>query len=189
MEKTTGTDRMHGSIFVLLKRFVEYKYNYSAWVKLLEDTGIKHPPYQMHGVYPTEELFAIVQKASEQSGVPAYDLMEQYGQFIVPDLMLIYSKYIGSGWRTYQMLLNTEEAMHGAVRREDGRTSPPRLLVTKKGGKQLIVDYHSKRRMAGVAVGIIKGIASYFNESDIVQVTRVTPDNEERVQIRVDFLN
>ena len=74
-----------------------------------------------------------MQKASEQSGVPAYEIMEQYGQFIVPDLMLIYSKFIGSGWRTYQMLLNTEEAMHGAVRREDGSTSPPRLLVTKKG--------------------------------------------------------
>lgn len=189
MEKTTGTDRMHGSIFVLLKRFVEYKYNYSAWVKLLEDTGIEHPPYQMREMYPTDELFAIVQRASEQSGVAAYDLMEQYGQFIVPDLMLIYSKYIVPGWRTYEMLLNTEEAMHGAVRKEDDRTSPPMLLVTKKGEKQLIIDYHSKRRMAGVAVGIIKGIASYFNESDIVEVTRVTPADEERVQIRVDFLD
>jgi len=180
---------MHGSIFVLLKRFVEHRYNYSAWVKLLEDTGVEHPPYQMHGMYPTGELFAIVQRASEQSGVPAYELMEEFGHFIVPDLMLIYSKYIGSGWRTYQMLLNTEEAMHGAVRKEDDRTSPPRLLVTKRGEKQLIVDYHSKRRMAGVAVGIIKGIAGYFHESDIVEVTRVTPADAERVQIRVDFLS
>lgn len=53
----------------------------------------------------------------------------------------------------------------------------------------MIVDYHSKRRMAGVAVGIIKGIAGYFNESDMVEVTRVTPADEERVQIRVDFLS
>ena len=26
------------------------------------------------------------------------------------------------------------------------------LLVTKKGSRQLIVDYYSKRRMAGVAI-------------------------------------
>ncbi|GAA4431272.1 hypothetical protein GCM10023188_18640 [Pontibacter saemangeumensis] len=60
--------------------------------------------------------------------------------------------------------------------------------MTKKGEKQLIVDYHSKRRMAGVAVGIIKGIAGYFHESDLVEVTRVTPADEERVLIRADFL-
>lgn len=87
------------------------------------------------------------------------------------------------------MLLHTEEAMHGAVRKEDNRATPPLLLVTKKGNKQLIVDYNSKRRMAGVAVGIIKGIAHYFYESDIVTVTRITPADEERVQIKVDFLS
>ena len=47
----------------------------------------------------------------------------------------------------------------------------------------------SKRRMSGVAVGIIKGIAKYYNESDIVSVKRLTAPDEERVQIQVDFLN
>lgn len=189
MTDTHTEDRMHGSIFVLLKRFVENLYDYSTWVKLLQESGIDRSAYQMHEMYPTSELFAIVHKASEITGVPAYDLMEQYGQFLVPDLMLIYGKYLNPDWRTYNMLLNTEEAMHGAVRKEDNRTTPPKLLVTKKGSKQLIVDYHSKRRMAGVAVGIIKGIATYFNESDIVEVTRLTPADEERVQIRVEFLS
>jgi len=85
------------------------------------------------------------------------------------------------------MLLNTELAMHGAVKAQDRRTSPPILLVTKKGSKQLIVDYYSKRKMAGVAVGIIRGIARYYHESDRVKVTRLTPIGESRVQIKVDF--
>ncbi|GAA4431268.1 hypothetical protein GCM10023188_18630 [Pontibacter saemangeumensis] len=42
----------------------------------------------------------------------------------MPDLMLIYGKYIQPEWRTYQMLLNTEAALHGAVRKGDGRTGP-----------------------------------------------------------------
>ncbi|MEJ8803413.1 heme NO-binding domain-containing protein [Pontibacter sp. H249] len=180
-------DRMHGSIFVLLKRFVENLYDYSTWLRLLEEAGIERASYQMHEMYPTSELFALVQKASQITGIPAYDLMERYGQFLVPDLMLIYNKYINPDWRTYEMLLNTEEAMHGAVRKEDSRTSPPKLLVTKKGANQLIIDYHSERRMAGVAVGIIKGIAQYFNESDKIEVTRITPEDEPRVQIRVSF--
>lgn len=85
------------------------------------------------------------------------------------------------------MLLYTEHAMHGAVKREDARTNPPLLLVTKKGSNQLIVDYHSKRRMSEMAVGIIKGIAKHYNENDMVQVQRLTPADAERVQIKVDF--
>lgn len=186
---TTNEDKMHGSIFALLKRFVENTYNYSTWMKLLQTTGLEGATYEMHEMYPTKELFAIVSKASEITGIPHYTLMEQFGEFLVPDLLLIYRKYVNPNWRTYDMLLNTEYSMHSAVKKMDDRASPPMLLVTKKGSSQLIVDYHSKRRMSGVAVGIIKGIAKYYNESDAVSVTRLTAADEERVQIQVDFLN
>ena len=43
--------------------------------------------------------------------------------------------------------------------------------------------------MAGVAVGIIRGIAKHYDESDRVQVTRLSDAEAERVQIRVDFLD
>ncbi|MFD3003468.1 heme NO-binding domain-containing protein [Pontibacter toksunensis] len=186
-DNLTNEDRMHGSIFVLLKRFVESLYGYSTWVNLLETSGVRHAPYHMNEMYPTSEIFAIVGKASELMGIPPHQIMEMYGESLVPDLLLIYKKYMRPEWRTYDMLLNTEKTVHAAVRKEDGRTSPPMLLVTKKGERQLIVDYHSKRRMGGVAVGIIKGIARYYDESDKVEVTLMTPIGEERVQIVVDF--
>lgn len=178
---------MHGSIFVLLRRFVELNYDHSTWLKLLEAAGIAHDSYQMREFYPTREIYAIVEVASKATGVPAYDLMEKYGEFLVPDLLMMYSKYIDPSWRTYEMLENTEASMHGAVRNDDNRADPPVLLVTRKGSKQLIVDYYSKRRMSAVAVGIIKGIAKYYNESDKVTVTPLSGPEEERVQISVDF--
>jgi hypothetical protein len=189
MEKDTANeDRMHGSMFVLLKRFIESRHDYSTWVNLLKEAGIAHAPYQMDAMYPTTEMSAIVSAASSLTGIPSHRLMEQYGEALVPDLLLVYSKYVQPEWRTYEMLLNTEAAMHAAVKREDSRANPPLLLVTRKGSRQLIVDYHSRRRMAGVAVGIIRGIAAYYHESDLVEVTLMTPASEERVQIKVDFL-
>ncbi|MFD3002110.1 heme NO-binding domain-containing protein [Pontibacter toksunensis] len=146
-----------------------------------------HAPFQMDETYPTSEIAAIVGKASELMGIPPHQLMEKYGESLVPDLFLIYKKYMRPEWRTYDMLLNTEAAMHAAVRKEDSRATPPLLLVTKKGRRQLVVDYYSRRRMAAVAVGIIKGIAKY--ESEKVEVTLLTPVGEERVQIRVYFLS
>lgn len=43
-ENTVQEDQMHGSMFVLLKRFVERSHDYSTWVRLLESAGIAHAP-------------------------------------------------------------------------------------------------------------------------------------------------
>ena len=181
-------DKMHGSIFVFLKRFVENQFDYSTWLKLLDKAAVGHTVYKLDEMYPTKEIYAIVKAASDLVGISEFELQEKFGEFLAPDLLLIYKKYIKPEWRTYEMLLNTEVAMHGAVRKEDGRTDPPILLVTKKGNKQLIVDYHSKRKMSSLAVGIIKGIARYYNEADLVKVTPLTLPHDERVQIKVDFI-
>lgn len=188
MEDWLLEDEMHGSIFVLLKRFVESKYDYSTWLKLLEASGISRGSYNINEMYPTREIYAIVNAASQMTGLSPYELMEAYGEFLVPDLLLMYNKYIQPEWTTYDMLINTENTFHGAVKQQDGRTSPPVLTIKPEGDKTLMITYFSKRRMAGVAVGIIKGIAKYYQESETVKVTRLTPADQESVEIKVDFL-
>ncbi|PVY43141.1 heme NO-binding domain-containing protein [Pontibacter virosus] len=180
---------MHGSMFVMLQHYVESAYDHGTWVKLLEGAGVEHTSFQMQEMYPTHEIFAIVGRLGESTGQSIFNLMEQFGKFMVPDLMRMYSRYVRPEWRTYEMLIHTEDKMHAAVRREDSRTSPPKLIITKKGANQLVIEYKSKRRMAGVAVGIIKGISRYFNESDKVEVMLLSPADAERVQIKVDFLS
>lgn len=186
MIAATG-DRMHGSLFMLLRRFVEFNHGYSGWANLTEAAGVENASYQMHQMYPTTELLAILKAAADASNTSTHDLLEKYGEFLVPDLMLVYKKYVRPEWRTYDMLLHTESAMHGAVKQENEQTNPPKLLVTKKGPKLLIVDYYSHRRMAGMAVGIIKGIAKFYHEGDLVKVSMLTPADAERVQIQVEF--
>ncbi|MHA6249568.1 heme NO-binding domain-containing protein [Pontibacter sp. CAU 1760] len=180
-------DTMHGSIFVFLKRFVESSYDYSTWTKIMESTGIHRTGYQMQELYPTHELVKIVGAVSALSGMSAHEVQESFGKFLVPDLLMIYKKYINPSWRTFDMILHSEQYMHGAVRKQDDRSTPPRLSVDKVSSKLLVIDYYSKRRMASVALGIVKGIALYFNESDQVTVRTVTPLDAERVQLRVEF--
>ena len=93
-EDNVEEDKMHGSIFTFLKRFVESKYDYSTWVKILESTGIQHSGYQMHEMYPTQELVKIVGAVSELSGATPHELQEQFGAFLVPDLLMIYKKIL-----------------------------------------------------------------------------------------------
>ncbi|GAA4424088.1 hypothetical protein GCM10023188_03500 [Pontibacter saemangeumensis] len=178
---------MHGSIFVFLKRYIESTYDYSTWVKLMESTGIDRISYQMQEMYPTRELTQIIGAVSSLSGNQAHEVQEQFGAFLVPDLLMIYKKYVLPEWTTYDLLLHAESNMHGAVRSQDTRTTPPILSVNKVSSRLLVIDYHSRRRMASVGIGIVKGIAAYFNESDKVTVSSITSPDAERVQLRVEF--
>ena len=79
--------------------------------------------------------------------------------------------------------------MHGAVRRLNSTANPPILNVSQVNDKLLIVDYHSRRKMASLAIGIIRGIAEYYGESQSVKIISMTDPDDERVQIRLEFLS
>lgn len=185
-----ASDNMHGSIFIFLKRFVENNYNYSTWIRVLEEEGIDrlNEPYQMNQVYPVEELYTIMSAAARLSGIPAPEFHEKFGEFLVPDLLLVFKRFVNPAWKTYDMLLHIGSHMHGGIKKENDQTNPPPLHVTQVGKHLLVIDYYSKRRMAGFAIGIVKGLAKYFQEADRVQVSSPTDLLAERVQIRVEFV-
>jgi hypothetical protein len=85
------------------------------------------------------------------------------------------------------MLENTELVMHKAVRMEENQAAPPFLNVSRVHDNLIIIDYYSKRKLASLAIGIIKGIAKFYDETEKVHVVPMTNPNDERVQIRIEF--
>ncbi|HYF04345.1 MAG TPA: heme NO-binding domain-containing protein [Patescibacteria group bacterium] len=175
---------MHGSIFVLLKKFVETRYDVATWHNLLRSAGIDHE-YFLHQTYPDKEAAGIIAAAVSATGLKSNTLLEDFGEFMVPDLMKVYAKYIKPEWRTFEMLEFTESVMHKAARQENPGTQPPVLNAMRVNPSLLIIDYYSKRRMGSLAIGIIRGIARYYHEEDIITITSTTESDAERVQIRV----
>ena len=176
---------MHGSILNLLRRFVQVNYDHSTWLRLVELSGLSSADFEMSEIYPDEHIFALVGQAAEMTEIPAATLQEKFGEFLVPDLMLVYKRYVQPNWDTLQMIEHTEEAMHGAVRRDAPGATPPVLRVTRVSDGELEVSYESQRRMGALAVGIIRGLAVYFDEQDHILVEPLTPDDGEEVIIRV----
>ncbi|MCW3077933.1 MAG: hypothetical protein JWO32_2542 [Bacteroidetes bacterium] len=183
----TTDSKLHGSIFLLLQRFVNSNYGEGTWEKLLTLAGHSGKEFNTHANYPLTEMNAIIVQASKLTGIAESDLKEKFGEKMVPDLMHMYKKYMQPEWKTFEVLAYTELVMHKAVRKEEHNAHPPILNVSRVHDKLLIIDYHSERKMGSLAVGIIKGIAAYFNEQDQIQVIPLSNPNDERVQIRVEF--
>lgn len=176
---------MHGTIFALLKRYVQTQYDHSTWLRLLEASGLSAADFNHKEVYPDEHMYRLVGQAAEMTGLSADELHEKFGEYLVPDLMYMYSKLVQPHWTTLDMLEHTENTMHRQVRSEHAQNSPPVLSVTRISDDELFIDYVSKRRMGALAVGIVRGIARHYDEYDQILVEPTTNENGEEVRIRV----
>jgi predicted hydrocarbon binding protein len=156
---------MHGIIFSEIKKYATAKLGPEAWNKLLEESGIGFKVYMVTNEYPDSEAVALVAAASRSTGIPVAGVLEDFGAFIVPDLLMTYGASVRPEWKTLDVLENTENVMHAAVRVRNHNAQPPRLVCERVGPHEVVINYSSQRKMCALAKGIVKGIAGHFKEA------------------------
>lgn len=160
---------MHGLIFAELKKYVETKFDSKTWQALQEKAGLKGNMYLAASVYPDSDLLALVTTACQMTGLAPKAVLEDFGEFIAPDLVAQYLFLIKSEWTFLDFLCNTEETIHKVVRFHKGVT-PPRLVVNRISDDAVVISYDSARRMCSLLKGIVKGAAGYYKEKvDIIE--------------------
>jgi Haem-NO-binding len=112
---------MHGIIFVELKKFADSALGPDAWPTIAADAGVAHVGYLATESYPDEQLTALVGAAVRRTGMSAAALLEQFGTFIVPDLVKVFGAFVKRDWTALDLLENTEAVIHKAVRLRDPR--------------------------------------------------------------------
>jgi len=156
---------MHGIILSELKRYVEARQGPAAWQPLLEKAGLGDVRYLANEAYPDPEAMAIVEAASSMTGMSAQAILEDFGEFIAPNLLEIYGPIIRPEWRTLDVILNTERSVHTVVRIRNKGAAPPELKCVRRGADEVVLTYDSPRKMCAVAKGIGRGLARHFQEA------------------------
>jgi len=175
---------MHGIIHAQLKQFVETTHGADAWKAVLAEAGLGNKVYLSNTSYRDDEAVAIVIAASKLTSLPADDILEAFGEFIVPALMSTFRSMVKPGWKTMELLLNTEETIHKAVRLKNPGAAPPRLRFEQTGPNTLQFNYDSPRRMAAVAKGIMKGVARHYGERVGIEEGK-SPDGASEMTITI----
>jgi hypothetical protein len=155
---------MHGIIFTSLKKYATARLGADGWTTLLKDADLGGRIYLPTQAYPDQEILALVSSASKIARKPTQELLEDFGEFLVPDLVSIYRSMIRPEWRTLDLLENVETTIHRAVRLRDKTATPPTLVVNRLGPQEVEIVYSSPRRMCAVAKGITKGLASHYGD-------------------------
>lgn len=163
---------MHGIIFAQLKKYVEVKHGADAWQRVRDAAGLKTRVYLTVQKYPDEEVKALVGAASKLTGQPPELILEDFGAFVVPELVRMYRALIPSEWKALDLIEQTESRIHKVVRMNDADASPPHLSVRRLSPTSLVVDYRSRRGLCAVAKGIARGVGAHYNEPLLIEERR-----------------
>jgi hypothetical protein len=176
---------MHGTIFVELQKYVETKLGPPAWPTLLEKAGITHEPYDVMKAYPDQEVLALVSTASKITGTPVPSLLEDFGEFIAPDLLDLYWGVVRPEWKTLDVIEHTEEVIHRVVRLQNPGARPPELRCERRDRDHIVITYTSERRLCAIAKGIARGLARHYGEEIAIAESRCMLSGADRCEISV----
>jgi hypothetical protein len=155
---------MHGVIFGQLKKYVEARLGTQAWPALLQRADLGTKLYLAVETYADEEAVRLVVAASAMTGKSAALLLEDFGEFMVPDLMSVYGNLARPGWKTLEFLENTEKTIHRVVRLRTPKSAPPEIHSVRSAAHEVTITYASQRRMCALARGLIFGVARHYGE-------------------------
>jgi Haem-NO-binding len=88
---------MHGVIFAELQTYADSKHGGGTWNALLEKANLKGKTYLAVQTYPDADAVALVAAASALTGSPISTILEDFGEFIVPDLVKMYGHLLQTG--------------------------------------------------------------------------------------------
>lgn len=175
---------MHGVVFSLLKSYVTVRHSPDTWWVLLKEAGHEGANYMPTQMYPDAELGDLVAAACRMTQAQPDDVLEDFGAFIAPNLQEMYGFLIKPEWRTRDLLLNVEDTIHRVVRLKNPGAKPPELRFTRVDDNTLTFEYNSPRRMAALAIGIMRGIAAGYGEKVDID-HKVSPDGTSLMLVKI----
>jgi len=179
---------VHWIIFVKLKQYVETRLGSDTWNSLLEESGIGPKVYLTGGKYPDQEAVALVTTASKMTGIETSAILEDFGEFITPDLVQLYRHMIKPEWKTLDLIEHAEETIHKLIRVKDPDANPPRLECSRLSEGKLVLTYSSSRQMCGVAKGIARGLARHYGEQIQVSESGCMLEGNPSCQIQIELV-
>jgi hypothetical protein len=155
---------VHGLIHTELERFARARAGDAVWEAALTEAGLEGRTWRPDERYDDTEALELVVALSKVTGIGPQSLLAEFGEALAEPLIARYGSLVDPQWRTLDLVQNTEDLIHQALRRQDAAARPPLLRTVRRGPDEILVIYASERRMCGVAKGLVRGIAAHYGE-------------------------
>lgn len=174
---------MHGIFLTEFKKYIKATRGTEAWDVIRARAGLESRAYVPIQQYPDKEAAALVAAASAINGAAATQILENYGRFIVADLLTLYRGLLRPDWRSLEVIEHAQEMIDRVKRLNGLAVGPPELSVERASPDRILVRYESPRKLCNVGKGMLRGIGDYFG--DELEVTEDACMQEGHAYCRV----
>lgn len=175
---------MKGVVFTTFLEMVEDKFGYETVDEIIANSNLPSSGiYTAVGTYSHHEIVQLVVALSKSQKIDVSDLLKIFGKHLFGVLSKGYPMFMEASNNVFDFLCNIENYIHVEVRKLYPDAELPKFETNRVSDLQLRMMYHSERKMADLAYGLIAGSLEYYNEKANITVT---PQNDE--QTLVEFL-
>jgi hypothetical protein len=154
---------MQGVILEEMRLYVVNEFGEAASSQVLERSGrpAAHQ-YDPDQAYPDAELGLLAMRTAEVTGKPIPEVLEGFGEAMVPDMFKYYSILVNPRWSFVDFLLGMEPVLHAAMQLHSPGALPAKVQATRAAPDTVRVVYDSPLRACAAVLGIIRGAATHY---------------------------
>jgi hypothetical protein len=170
---------VQGVILDEMRMYVVGAYGDAAWAEVVQRAGRPaNHEYLSDKVYPDQELGLLAMQAAEVAGKPLADVLEGFGEAMVPDMFKYYGVLANPRWSFNDFLLGMEPLLHTALQLHAPDALPTKVQARRTGPDTVQIVYDSPLRACSAVRGVIQGAALHYGVE--VEIT------EEQCALRGD---
>lgn len=163
---------MHGSICLIVKKFVDTRFGGQTWQTILNNAGCSDLVISPIETYPDEAVMAILESACEELEIELAAALYEIGRFAAAELIGFSRGMLHPDWKTFELLANLESMIHRTVRMNHEGVQPASIQAFELSPDKMQVVYASGRGLCELARGILVGLGEYFQEEiEVVEET------------------
>ena len=155
---------MHGSICVIVQKFVETNFGVDSWLQILTQAGVPELRFSPIQHYPDEAVMQVIRATCEHLKIEEDVALTSVGKFAAKELLRFAKHMLHPEWRTFEVLNNLESLIHRTVRLGNPGAEPADIQCHQISDSQIQVIYSSRRGLCALASGILSGMGEVFSQ-------------------------
>lgn len=171
---------MKGLIFNEFLEMVEKKFGYQMVDQIIKDSNLPNDgAYTAVGTYAHSEMVTLVSNLSKYTKTHVPDLLVIFGKYIFKTFTKSYSELVNSYTNAFDFLSHVEEVIHVEVLKLYPEAQLPSIFTNVQSPTEMILIYRSERAMSDLAKGLIHGCLEFYKEKAEIEEIVLKDDKTE----------
>jgi len=170
---------MKGTIAICLRDLVINQFGQDKWTESLRNAGLsEYTIFLPISDVDDEQVLKLVGGVCKALNISLSQAADAFGEYWVNVYsQKLYSIYYKGNKTARDFLLNMDD-VHVQMTKSMKNARPPRFNYEWKNDNTLIIRYLSHRNLIDFAVGLVKGVGTFYKEN--LQVEKL---DDERIQV------